>query len=67
MEEEKDFIITVDEILNYGDDARAIIRAFADKIDLSILEQQGKPSSNKDNLEALVNEIMFILRYEIDK
>ena len=52
----KDFIIKKEEIAIYGDDIRAIIRAFADKI------TQG---TDKENLEFLLNEINFILKYEL--
>lgn len=58
-EELKDFIISKNEIEPYGDDLRAVIRAFADKI------TPEASLKNKNNLVWLANEIKFILAYEV--
>ena len=57
----KDFIIKKEDIEIYGDDLRAIIRAFADKIGINSLED----FNDKNNLEYLLNEIKFILEHEL--
>lgn len=57
----KDFIIKAEDIEVYGDDLRAVIRAFADKLSpLEITEQ-----NDKNNLDWLANEIKWILDYEL--
>ena len=56
------FIIEEEDILKYGDDIRAIIRAVADKI-ASISSQE--ELNDKNNLEYLKQEIDFILNYEL--
>jgi len=54
--DKKEIKITKKDTEPYGDDLRAIIRAFADKI---------FDKDNKKNLELLKEEIEFILNYEI--
>lgn len=62
MVTQKDFIIKVKEIEVYGDECRALIRAFADKI----AERTSQEDLNdKNNLEYLRDEIDFILNYEL--
>jgi len=58
----KDFIIKQEEINIYGNDIRAVIRAFADRI-AEITNQDNL--NDKNNLEYLLNEIKFILEYEL--
>jgi len=58
MEEtQKDFIIKKEDIECYGDDERAIIRAFCERI--------AELETDKENLEYVINEINFILQYEL--
>ena len=54
------FKITTERLENsgYGDDTRALIRVFADKI--------GHSKDNKKNLKYLKQEIDFILEYEVN-
>ena len=59
----KDFIINAEDIEVYGDDGRAIIRAFADKLALSCRPME--ELNDKANLEFLRDEINFILEYEL--
>jgi len=54
---EKKFVIEKEDIEIYGDDGRAIIRAFCDKI--------GDKGSDKENLEYVMEEIKYILEYEL--
>ena len=60
-DKEKDFIIEKEEIEVYGDDGRAVIRAFADRMNLSKEEEL----TDRGQLEGLINEINYILEYEL--
>jgi len=55
--EQKDFVIQKELIESFGDDKRAIIRAFCERI--------AELETDKENLEYVIKEIDFILRYEL--
>ena len=53
-------LITEEDIIPYGDDLRAIIRAFADKF-------SNVENNNIKALKWLKQEIDFILQYEVEE
>lgn len=59
-----DFIIKKEDIKHYGDDLRAVIRAFADEVNRlgNIFKE-----NNKTNLKYIKEEIDFILKYEMNE
>jgi len=59
----ENIIIKQADIEQYGDDLRAVIRAFADIIANHTLKPHNR--NDKNNLEYLINEINYIIKYEL--